>query len=142
MRVQIGDKVWDKEAINALLDTNPKAVGRALMVIYENQTESEKAAFATQVLNGVGFTGADAEWLTDIAKKWIKYGRWASERQLNAVRKAIKKYHRQILQHMLDKTDGAQLVSGRASKPAVAPAPFAQPIVAPEGPRPVTYGMF
>ena len=137
MRVQVGDKVWDKEEVQALLDKSSEAVGRALMVVFNNQTESEKAAFATQLHNGVGFTGADAEWLTDIAKKWLKWRRWASERQCNAVRKSVKKYHRQILQHMLDKTPGATLVTGTRKKVD----PVAAIPIAPISTTPV-YGMF
>lgn len=115
MKVRIGDKVWDKEAVHALLDRSDEAVGRALMVVYENQTADERAAFATKHHNGVGFTGADAQWLTDIAKKWQKWRRWASVRQCNAVRKAIKKYHRQILEHMLENKPGAVLVGSCAA---------------------------
>lgn len=58
--MQIGDKVWDKDAIHALLDRSDEAVARALMVVYGNQTADERAAFATKHHNGVGFTGADA----------------------------------------------------------------------------------
>lgn len=115
MKVQIGDKVWDKDAVHALLDRSDEAVGRALVVIYNNQTADERAAFATRHNNGVGFTGADAEWLTDIAKKWLVWRRWASARQCNAVRKSIKKYHRQILEHMLENTPGAVLVNSRSA---------------------------
>jgi hypothetical protein len=134
MKVQIGDKTWDKDALHALLDRNDEAVGRALMVVYGNQTADERAAFATKHHNGVGFTGADAEWLTDIAKKWQTWRRWASARQCNAVRKSIKKYHRQILEHMLENTPGAVLVAAREKPAPVVPMP-------PVSTTPV-YGMF
>jgi hypothetical protein len=133
MKVQIGDKIWDKDAIHALLDRNGEAVARALMIVYGNQTADERAAFVTRHSNGVGFTGADAEWLTDIAKKWQIWRRWASERQLNAVRKAIKKYHRQILEHMLENTPGATRVETRAT-----PAPVPVDRI----PTQPVYGMF
>jgi hypothetical protein len=131
MKVRIGDKTWDKDAVHALLDRNGEAVARALMIVYGNQTADERAAFATKHHNGTGFTGADAEWLTDIAKKWLIWRRWASERQLNAVRKAIKKYHRQILEHMLETQPGAVLVTARPAPVPVDRLPT-QPV----------YGMF
>jgi hypothetical protein len=126
MRVRIKDKIWDKEALTELLNRNDEAVGRALVVVFNNQTADEKAAFVTKHNNGEGFTGRDAEWLTDIARKWLIYRRWASPRQLAAVRKAIVKYHRQILEHMADHTPGAERIVGRL-KAAADPAPTQGP---------------
>lgn len=112
MRVEFKGKVWDKAAVHALLDQNPEAVARALMTIYERQTADEQVSEETRHRNGVGFTGRDANWLTDVAKKWQRYGRWASERQCNAVRKSIKKYWRQLLDEIAEK-EGAVVLSGR-----------------------------
>jgi hypothetical protein len=130
MRVLINDKVWDKEAVQALIDRNDQAVARALLVIYANQTADEQASYSTHHNNGVGFTGNDAEWLTDIAVKWQKWGRWASQRQCNAVRKAIRKYHRQLLQHMLDTQPGARLVDAREARALTPAERFAQGLAA------------
>lgn len=113
LRIMFKNEIWDKDRVHALLDNNPQAVGRALMVVYNNQTADEKSAETTKHHNGVGFTGADAEWLSDVAKKWIKWGRWASDRQCAAVRKAIKKYHRQILEQMLQANADARAVSAK-----------------------------
>lgn len=113
MKVLYKGKIWDKDAIQALIDGNDMAVARALMVVYANQTADEQAAGDTKHHNGVGFTGRDAEFLSDVAVKWKRWGRWASARQCNAVRKAIKKYHRQLLQHMLDTKEGAVLVTAK-----------------------------
>jgi hypothetical protein len=130
MKVLLNDKVWDQQAIQDLIDRSDEAVARALMIVYENQTADEKACFATKHDNGVGFTGADAEWLTDIAKKWLIWRRWASARQCNAVRKSVRKYHRQILQHMLDTKPGARLVNAREARVLSASERFAQGIAA------------
>jgi len=111
MRVRFNDKMWDKEAIQSLIDTNDKAVSRALMVIYANQTADEKSAGHTVHHNSIGFTGRDAEFLTDIAKKWQFYGRWASRKQMNAVRRSIRKYWRQLLLEMIEK--GGEQIKGR-----------------------------
>lgn len=111
MRVLYKDRIWGKDDIQGLLDSNDRAVSRALMVVYANQTADEQSAGITRHDNGIGFTGRDAEWLTDIAKKWQRYGRWASQKQLNAVRRAMKKYWRQLLMEMIEK--GGVKVKGR-----------------------------
>lgn len=43
---------------------------RALMLVFSKQTEAERVANVTSVLNGVGFTGRDAEFLSSLAKQW------------------------------------------------------------------------
>lgn len=116
MRVLYKGKLWDKDAVQTLIDQNDTAVSRALMLIYNNQTADEKREGITKVTNSIGFTGRDAEFLTDIAVKWQKWGRWASAKQLNAVRRCIRKYHRQILMDMAEK-DGAELIVGRWTPP-------------------------
>ena len=110
MKVQVGDKVWDKEAIQTLIDEDDIAVARALMVVYGYQTKDEKLAHGTRHANGMGFCRDDAKPLTDIAEKWKIWGRWASKKQADFVRRRIRKYHRQILQHMLETKPNARLV--------------------------------
>ena len=134
MRVQIGQTVWDKAAIQRLIDEDDRAVGRALMVVYGNQTYDEQESHATKHSNGMGFTGRDADWLTDIAKKWQRWGRWASEKQCNAVRLAIKKYWRQMLEKMAERED-AVVLSGRRksdSDDVTAPEPAILGLPAPK----------
>lgn len=114
MRVRYKDKLWDKEEIQALIERNDAAVSRALMVVWSNQTKDEQVSLQTKHENGIGFTGRDAEWLSDIALKWQRWGRWASQKQLNAVRKAMKKYWRQLLLEMVEK--GGVEIKGRLPK--------------------------
>lgn len=60
-------------------------VGRALVVLFNNQTESEKCSDATEQDNGIGFSGADARSGTLTAKSYIKNGRlqdWQVDRWL------------------------------------------------------------
>jgi len=116
MRVQFKDRVWDKDAVQELIDTNDAAVSRALLVIYANQTADEQRERQTKLNNGIGFTGRDAEFLTDVAQKWQHWGRWASQKQLNAVRRCVRKYWRQLLEDMIDK--GGVKVVGRQKKEA------------------------
>lgn len=90
-------KVWNKTAIQALLETNPKALIRALRVVYNNQTESEKNSHATTDDNGVGFTGVDAELLTSFADQARVRGT-LSPKQMDLLKKKMPKYWKQILQ--------------------------------------------
>jgi hypothetical protein len=90
--------MWTKEKVHALLDRNPTAVARALLALYARQTADERQMGFTAHANGVGFNKNDAEWLSDIARKYQRYGRWASQKQLDAVRRRMKFYSRQLVE--------------------------------------------
>jgi|GEM_PF-1209872 len=87
--------MWNETRIKELLDANPKAVMRAIVTIYERQTEDEKHSHTTKNRNGVGFGAFDAEFMTSLALQ-IKNGRGLSDRQLVIGRNKIKRYHRQL----------------------------------------------
>ena len=70
-----------KAEIIALLNTNDKAIARALVVLNERQTATEQHSGATINQNGEGFTPADAYMGTSMANGVIKYGR-LTENQL------------------------------------------------------------
>ncbi len=89
-------QVWDKEAVTRLLATSNKAVARAVVTIYRNQTEYEKVCQSTQESNGIGFTGVDAEILSSYAEFYLKNG-FLTTKQLAIARNKIKKYWRQLL---------------------------------------------
>lgn len=114
MRVKVNGKIWDKDSIQELIDSNADACARALMIVYGNQTASEQSTHQTIERNGKGFTGRDAEFLTDVAQKYHRYGRWASTRQFRAVARCVRKYHRQVLEHMA--AQGGEIVKGRQTK--------------------------
>ena len=66
-----------RESIQKMLENPNKdyvkaVVGRALVAIFNNQTESEKSANSTDVDNGIGFSGADARSGTLTAKSYLK----------------------------------------------------------------------
>lgn len=86
---------WNKETIQNLIDTNDQAVYNALIQIYRRQTLSEQASMTTHLHNSVGFTGADAGFLSSLAESYIKYKR-LSPKQLAYARKKMKKYWRQL----------------------------------------------
>lgn len=64
----------NSEQIENLLMTNDRAVGRALVRIFERQTEDERQTNDTRVYNMRGFTGADARSGSITAKYFIKHG--------------------------------------------------------------------
>lgn len=63
-----------KETIVALLETNDRAIGRALVALLDRQTADEQATGQTRHHNGMGFTGADAEIGTSMARFFLSRG--------------------------------------------------------------------
>lgn len=91
-----------REGITALLLENDRAVERALIVLFDRQTNAEKIECETRVHNGIGFTAADAHWGTINAKS-ILAGQRLTPFQLSCWRKRnvrgvpkIAKYWRQL----------------------------------------------
>jgi hypothetical protein len=73
-----------------LLETNDKAIGRALVALYNRQTEDEQDAEYTKHLNGVGFSGCDGVIGSSMAKYYIRNG-YLTTKQLQYWRKPNKK---------------------------------------------------
>ncbi|WP_297478317.1 hypothetical protein [Ferrovum sp.] len=93
--------MWTKEKIHELLDSNPMAVMKALVVIYDRQSESEKNSQVTTLANGVGFSAFDAKFCSNLAeriKKSVSAKRVPvlSPRQLAIAKNKMKRYHRQL----------------------------------------------
>jgi hypothetical protein len=63
-----------KEAVLELLERNDKAVARALVVLYNRQTEVEQSCDATVGDNGRGFSHAHAFIGTRMAKFYLQRG--------------------------------------------------------------------
>ena len=63
-----------KEVISALLKTNDKAVARALVVLYRNQTASEQSSESTINRNGEGFRPAHARMGSSMATFYLARG--------------------------------------------------------------------
>jgi len=88
--------------INASPELKVKLVGRALVVLFNKQTESEKQVADTNVDNMEGFTSGDAYSGTLSAKSYLKYGTlkdWQLEKWLKVNRRGvmrIAKYWRQL----------------------------------------------
>jgi hypothetical protein len=79
-----------------------KVIGRALVVLLNNQTRDEQAMNATTKSNGIGFTGADAKSGSITAKYFIKHNtlldwqidRWTKPSASGFSR--LTKYHKQL----------------------------------------------
>ena len=85
-----------KTFIRNLIETNDRALSRAVVVIYERQTLEEQISELTQEHNGKGFTSFDAEILSSFAKQ-IQAGRTLSPKQISLARKKMIKYSSQLL---------------------------------------------
>jgi len=85
-----------KEYIKNKLATDARWAKHALLKIFEFQTEEEQHFETTCVNNNVGFTGADGEFLTSLAKQLEKKG-FLSPKQMIHVYKKMPKYWKQVL---------------------------------------------
>lgn len=81
--------------IRARITTNPKWTERAILAIYEYQTDVEQVRKETVENNGVGFNGLDAPFLSSLAQ-WLQKGHHLTVRQLTPAQKMIGKYAGQL----------------------------------------------
>lgn len=86
---------WTEQQIVTLLDTNPRAVERAIVAIYERQTADEKRVEHTRHDNSVGFRQNHAKRMSYYARLIIS-GRHLYPRQLELSRTWMKMYRRQL----------------------------------------------
>lgn len=89
-------RTWTITEIRALLAENDKAVARGILAIYALQTDSEQATMETSESNGVGFSGADANFLSSLAQFYQAKG-FLSPKQVEIGRKRITKYAGQLV---------------------------------------------
>lgn len=104
----------NKLLIQELLNTNDKAVARAVFVLNERQTHSEQSSEHTINDNGVGFTPADARMGTSMAKFVARNG-YLSPKQIAYWRKPnvrgvprINKYAGQLAEIAAEKAAAMQ----------------------------------
>ena len=88
-------KQWEAY-LKDLLKTNDKALLRAIVLIYNNQTDEEKNKGESIENNRVGFSKIDAKEMGDIAKK-IKAGKALTKGELAKSRNKMQKYWRQLM---------------------------------------------
>ena len=85
--------------LRAAMANSAKHAIAGLMRIYANQTAGEQEMGATVEDNGIGFTGADADFLTSLAQSYEKYGRLTGDKesgQMKFVFKKMPKYAAQL----------------------------------------------
>jgi hypothetical protein len=82
----MAQKTWTRTAIETLINTNDRAVERAMVAIWERQTRDEQTAETTRHHNGIGFSGWTAKSGTYFAR-WVLSGRHLTGRHLAKARK-------------------------------------------------------
>lgn len=93
---------YTKEQVKFNIATDQKWLERAIQVIYLRQTMDERRAGETKHSNGIGFTGADAKYLSYLAR-WLDSGKFLSGAHLAKARKLMPKYAGQILEIITNK---------------------------------------
>jgi hypothetical protein len=88
-------KTQIRDAIRNKLATDTAWALRAIVRVYEKQTEAEQSAGQTFNQNGVGFSGTDAEILSSFARQ-INSGRTLSPKQMAIVMRKAPRYWGQI----------------------------------------------
>jgi hypothetical protein len=86
---------YTETEIRARITTNPRWTERAILAVYEYQTDVEQVKKETVENNGVGFNGLDAPFLSSLAQ-WLQKGHHLTERQLKPAQKMIGKYAGQL----------------------------------------------
>lgn len=81
--------------IREMITTNKQWSQRALLTIFNNQTEDEKDTAETKHENGIGFNGNDAYLLTSFATSLQKYGS-LTDKQMPYLFHKIGKYAGQL----------------------------------------------
>ena len=94
-------KVWNKDSIKVLLEHSDEAVERAIVFLYRQQTEDEKATGTTTEKNNRGFNAADASdgiymatWIINLknpSRPRHLTGKWISK-----AREMVRKYSGQL----------------------------------------------
>lgn len=97
-----GLNIWTKERVRKELKTNPKAVTRGILALYDRQTDDERVNRTTSSSNGMGFNSHDAAFLSSLAMQIYKKG-FLTEKQLEKGREKMLKYSGQIARMVEDR---------------------------------------
>lgn len=88
-------QTWTPEKIENLLRANPKAVEKAILAIYDRQTQAEKSAQTTLVHNRIGFSAAHDKRGSYYAR-WLLSGRSFNHFHANKALNIVLRYTRQL----------------------------------------------
>lgn len=83
-----------KEYLRKRLSEDKQAL-RAMELIYNYQTPTEQSHKRTELRNNIGFSGVDAELMTSFVNQYKTRG-FLSKKQMEIVRRVMKKYWRQV----------------------------------------------
>ena len=89
------DEEW-RICLRNLLVTNNKALFRAIILIYDKQSEEEKAMEKSINEDGEGFSKYDAKYMSKVAKK-LKSGKELSYSEIAMSRVIMPRYWRQLM---------------------------------------------
>lgn len=95
LRDMINNSVTNKDRLISI-------VGRALVVVFKNQSKEERQSNTTEKNNGIGFSSCDARSGSITAKYYIKHGTlldWQIDKWINADSSGypkIAKYYKQL----------------------------------------------
>ena len=84
-------------ALRSQLSNKPSQALKALVTLFNRQTEDEKQNEHTRHFNNVGFNHNDAKILSSIAKQYIRLGT-LSERQMQVLMRLVPKYAKQLIE--------------------------------------------
>lgn len=90
-------RIWTEEEIKNFILTRDDQLYKALLRLYERQTEDERTVRATNHQNGIGFNGIDAPILSSFAEFLKKTG-FLTPKQKQICRRKIVKYNRQLVE--------------------------------------------
>jgi hypothetical protein len=97
---------YTKEYIQAKLSSDVRWIERAVLVLFERQTDDEQTNKVTRWENGRGFNSSDSRYLTYVSN-YLLGGRHLSGRHLEKVATKMPKYWRQILEEIQIKQEVA-----------------------------------
>jgi hypothetical protein len=87
--------MYTKEVIKEKLSTDVRWMERAVIVLYNRQTEDEKVISHTRHENGRGFNGTDSKYLSYVSKYLLRGGK-LSGNHVTKVSRKLPKYWKQI----------------------------------------------
>lgn len=87
--------MWTKDSMNNYLKSNNQAVLKAIIVLYNRQTDLEKEFKESNVVNGIGFNCKDSWFLSNLARQLIQFKKISKDDFWRA-RWRILKYSQQL----------------------------------------------
>ena len=96
---------YTRADIDRILNSNPRAVGRAMIVLFERQTADEQQRSSTRHQNGRGFNAYSARSGSYYAR-WVQSGRQLTGRHLVKARLIALRHSRQLVEEANDKLAG------------------------------------